>query len=97
MTSTKIKKNAMIPFHDLGPEELVRMLEVVKHKTMLNEDEAALFLNITINAIRALRYKRKLSHYKFGGRIQYKMNDLQNYANDHLVPSFNRHMATVVA
>ena len=70
---------AQIPFHDLPADKLIEKLEVVKHKSTLDEDEAALFLNITIHAIRALRYKRKIAYCKNGDRIQYEMTALMEY------------------
>ena len=50
--------NSEIPYHDLPPDELIKKLDTIKHKATLDEAEAALFLNISLNAIRALRYRR---------------------------------------
>ena len=94
---SSIKNNAMIPFHDLPPDELILKLQIVKQKVTLDEDEAALFLNLIMNAIRALRYKRKISYHKYGARVQFEMKDLQAYKDNNRVPSFNARIATVIA
>ncbi len=84
----KKRKHFQIPYHDLPADELIKKLETVKHKATLDEAEAALFLNISLNAIRALRYKRQISFHKNGKRIHYSMADLKTYLQRNRVPAF---------
>ncbi len=84
-----LRHNDMIPFHDLPANELIEKLEIVKHKEMLDEPEAALFLNITINAIRSLRYKRKIAFHKYGDRVRYAMEDLLAYRAKGRIPALS--------
>ncbi len=80
----------MIPFHELPAAKLIEKLEIVKHKSRVDEAEAALVLNISINAIRALRYKRKITFHKYGDRVMFAMEDLLEYMNRGRVPAFSK-------
>lgn len=85
-----MRDNTQIPFHDLPPAELIAKLEVVKHKAVLDEDEAALVLNRSMNAIRALRRRRRIAYCKDGDRIQYEMTELKRYLNANRVYAFDQ-------
>lgn len=80
--------NARIPFHDLPADKLIEKLAIVQHKTTVDEYEAALYLNITLNAIRALRYKGKITYYHYGDRVQFEMSDLVEYKKKCKVTAF---------
>ena len=57
-------------------------------KRLLNEDEAAQYLGRSIGAMQALRYKRQIAYVKIGRRIQYDVNDLDDFIKRGKVPAY---------
>jgi hypothetical protein len=67
--------------------EIINRLEVISRKSVLNEDEAALYMNRSVNAMRELRYKWRIPYIKDGRKIQYRRKDLDAYIEKNLVPA----------
>jgi hypothetical protein len=57
-------------------------------KRLMNEDEAALYLARSVQALQALRYKRKITYVKSGRRIQYDIKDLDRFIEKGKVPAY---------
>jgi excisionase family DNA binding protein len=65
--------------------------EVIKvNETLLSEQSAAAYLNISYSKLRlSVRPKKEISFYRFGSSIRYTLQDLDNYIATKRVEAVN--------
>jgi excisionase family DNA binding protein len=66
-------RQAGMPNGDINLEPIIYRM-TIENNQLLNEDEAAEYLGISISTIKRKRYQGEIPHYRIGARIRYSVD-----------------------